>query len=177
MFSAAHNLCGRFFLMGRKKPDPQLPDTANNRLHKLREARRESEVRENWNNQRAFREKKDRNRVARLNRPQSIARRKRLAEEREKGKTGELPPPRKNAAPKDVVKPNVLPAPRPSRNGKKSWDLPRPGQYLVPDIPHGIYPRKPLPAPKPSDKPKPGTYVPPPPDDKKQNKIQLWWLQ
>jgi len=73
-----------------------------------------------------------------------------------------LPAPRKNAVPQNVV--NTLPPPRPSLNGRKSWSLPRPGQYKIPDIPNGIYPRAPLRAPKLSDLPKKGKYyVPPPP--------------
>jgi hypothetical protein len=112
-----------------------------------------------------------------LNRPQSIARRKREAEERKKLPPPRLlPPPRKNAVPYEAPTWD-LPEPRPSRNGKRSWDLPRPGQYVIPDIPHGIYPRKPLPPPKPGDKPKKGTYVPPPPNLNKPNKIELWWLK
>jgi len=165
----------RFCLMTRRKPDPNLPDSENNRLYNLRKARAQQRFEEYVASPRRQQAADSAKRRNRLMTPQSVARRKREIEQRENPPVKNLPPPRRNAVPQNVV--NELPPPRPSKGGKKSWDLPRPGQYLVPDIPHGINPRKPLRDPKPSDKPKKGTYVPPPPDNKKQNKVQLWWLK
>jgi len=153
-------------------PDPHLPDDKNNRLYNLRKARAQKRFEEYVANPRGQQAADSAKRRNLLNRPQSVARRKREIEKRKNPPVKNLNPPRRNAVPQDVVGPNVLPPPRPGKGGKRSWDLPRPGQYLVPDIPHGIYPRRPLRDPKPSDKPKKGTYVPPPP----KSKSSFWWL-
>jgi hypothetical protein len=143
--------------MASNKPDPN--DRAeNNRLNAARKARQAQQFKQYAENPRAFWEKESKRKASYLKRAQSVERRARLAKE---PTVNTLPPPRKNAVPRNVI--NTLPPPRPSLGGKKSWDLPRVGQYKIPDIPHGIYPRKPLPDPKLSDKPKSGRYVPPPP--------------